>query len=169
MTQSQGGAPGPIDRLGPRLLMLWAGLAIGVAFLATPAKFLAPSLSLAAALDVGRHTFAVYNHAELGLLGVMAFLGAWSRTRPRWYGALAVPAAVVLAETFWLLPALDLRTTAVIAGRPSSPDSGLHLAYIAAEGLKAVWLLGFGLGDDLRWPSWCPALRLVRALRARAL
>ena len=36
---------------------LWLGLLLGVAFLATPAKFLAPGL-LPVALDVGR-TFAV--------------------------------------------------------------------------------------------------------------
>jgi hypothetical protein len=41
--------------------ILWLGLLLGVSFLATPAKFLAPSLALPVALDVGRHTFAVFN------------------------------------------------------------------------------------------------------------
>ena len=44
--------------------MFWLGLLIGVAFLATPAKFLAPSLSLPVALDVGRQTFYVFNKVE---------------------------------------------------------------------------------------------------------
>lgn len=35
------------------LAVLWAGLLLGVSFLATPVKFLAPSLSLPVALDVG--------------------------------------------------------------------------------------------------------------------
>ena len=39
------------------LAWLWAGLVLGVSFVATPVKFLAPSLSLADALAVGRVTF----------------------------------------------------------------------------------------------------------------
>ncbi len=50
--------------IGLTLTVLWIGLLIGASFLATPAKFLAPSLSRAAALDVGRHTFAIFNKVE---------------------------------------------------------------------------------------------------------
>ncbi len=46
------------------LALLWIGLLIGVSFLATPAKFLAASLTLPVALDVGRHTFAIFNRVE---------------------------------------------------------------------------------------------------------
>ena len=46
------------------IAMLWLGQLIGVAFLATPAKFLAPGLSLPVALDVGRQTFYVFNKVE---------------------------------------------------------------------------------------------------------
>ena len=59
---------GRLERLATEVYLLWAGLAIGVAFLATPAKFLALSLSLSVALDVGRHTFRVYNGVELALV-----------------------------------------------------------------------------------------------------
>jgi hypothetical protein len=38
-------------------MFLWAGMLLGVSFIATPAKFLAPSLPLAQALDVGRSSF----------------------------------------------------------------------------------------------------------------
>jgi hypothetical protein len=41
------------------LLFVWSGLLIGVSFVATPARFLAPSLQLPQALDVGRWTFHV--------------------------------------------------------------------------------------------------------------
>lgn len=37
-----------------RLFLLWAGAVIGVLFIATPVKFLAPDLQLTAALQVGR-------------------------------------------------------------------------------------------------------------------
>src|SRR5690606_30735313 len=49
------------------LAVLWTGLLLGVSFLATPVKFLAPSLSLPVALDVGRQTFMVFNWVEVAL------------------------------------------------------------------------------------------------------
>ena len=132
------------DRLQPRLLAMWAGLSIGVAFLATPVKFAAPSLSLPVALDVGRHTFRVYNEVELGLLVLLVVLGTWSRTRRSAYLALSVPAVIVAAQALWLIPSLDARVSTILAGgQPAS--SSLHVVYIGLEMLKVVWLLGFGL------------------------
>jgi len=132
------------EALAEKVYLLWAGLAIGVAFLATPAKFLAPSLSLSAALDVGRYTFRVYNGAELALIVCLLVLGAWAHRRRRWYLGLLGPAAIVIAQAAWLLPALDLRVSAIQAGR-APPPSSLHTVYIAAEGLKVLWLLAMGL------------------------
>ena len=54
--------------------MLWLGLQIGVAFLATPTKFLAPSLSLPVALDVGRQTFYVFNKVEWVMEAVLLLM-----------------------------------------------------------------------------------------------
>jgi hypothetical protein len=143
--------PGKLERLATKIYLLWAGLAIGVAFLATPTKFLAPSLSLTAALDVGRHTFKVYNAVELALVLVLLAMGAGARRRRRWYLGLLVPAFVVVAQALWLIPALDHRVSAILAGQPPAP-SGLHTVYIAAEGLKVLWLLTMGLGGSLSRP-----------------
>lgn len=139
---------GDVERLGTKLVLVWAGLSIGVAFLATPVKFLAPSLTLPVALDVGRHTFQVYNGTELVLLATMLILGAASSHRRRWYLALLGPAAAVLAQTLWLIPALDVRTTSILAGR-FAPPSTLHTTYIAVEGLKVLWLLAISFGELL--------------------
>ena len=46
------------------LALVWFGVLAGVSFLATPIKFMAPSLSLSVALDVGRQTFAALNPLE---------------------------------------------------------------------------------------------------------
>ena len=220
------------SRLGPGLILLWAGLTLGVAFLATPAKFLAPSLSLTVALDVGRQTFHLYNRVEIGLLlGLAGFGVIWTPTRclggsvqalgnalqhsghsvqdplavavvaqqieieparqqhffdqhvefanvaldlglvglgaistpPRgWRLALAVPAGVILTQSLWLLPRLDARVAAIIAGAVP-PPSPLHVIYIAAEGLKTLWLLAFGLGGlspQTEGASWLRAATL---------
>lgn len=131
-------------RLRQGLLVLWAGVAIGVAFLATPAKFLAPSLTLPVALDVGRQTFAIYNRAELALLALLVVIGLASRAPRRWYLALTVPGGIVILQAIWLIPLLDHRVAEILAGRVPPSNSNLHAAYIAAELVKIVILAGFG-------------------------
>lgn len=112
---------------------------LGVSFLATPVKFLAPSLSFAVALDVGRHTFAVFNKVEW-LLSVV-LMGAVLSGDRRWLSlsTTAVIIALVAAETFWLLPLFDHRVGMIIAGQQPLP-SNLHNLYIAFEVVKLLAL-----------------------------
>lgn len=122
------------------LASIWFGMLVGVSFLATPAKFLAPSLSLPVALDVGRQTFAVFNRVELLLAVVSAGLVlAGARHWPSLIG-IAVAAALVVAETVWLLPLLDSRVGMIIAGQQPAP-SRLHTLYIVFEAVKLLGLL----------------------------
>lgn len=118
---------------------LWTGLLLGVSFLATPVKFLAPSLSLAVALDVGRHTFAVFNKVEWLLAVATLFLLFGVRSR---FSALMiiVICGVVVAETFWLLPELDRRVGLIIAGQ-QPPASTRHSLYIVLEIVKLIALV----------------------------
>jgi hypothetical protein len=120
--------------------VLWLGLLLGVAFLATPVKFLAPSLTLPVALDVGRHTFAVFNKVEWALcvaLLLPVLFGA--RT---WLSICAAVAIVLLVavETVWLLPLLDQRVGLIIAGGQPAASSD-HNLYIALDGAKLVALI----------------------------
>ena len=130
--------------LSGSVALLWAGIVIGVSVLATPVKFAAPSLSLGVALEVGHVTFHLLNRVEWGLalLLVLAVLAA--RQRLLWLMAGAAVAVVAL-QTFWLLPVLDVRTAAVIAGEPV-PPSHYHLWYIAAEAAKIAALLAVAAG-----------------------
>lgn len=118
---------------------VWLGMLLGVSFLATPAKFLASSLSLPVALDVGRHTFAVFNKAEWLLLVIL--MGAVLIGDRSWLNVSPTVAiiALVAAETFWLLPLLDQRVGMIIAGQQPSP-SNLHNLYIAFEVAKLLTL-----------------------------
>lgn len=119
--------------------MLWIGLLLGVSFLATPAKFMAPSLPLAVALDVGRQTFGVFNKVEWVLaLMLLALVLAGRRT---WLPVFAAAATAVLVviETAWLLPVLDQRVGLIIAGQ-QPPESNLHILYIAAQVAKLAVL-----------------------------
>lgn len=138
----------PLETFGGKLALIWTGLSLGVAFLATPAKFLAPSLSLPAALDVGRHTFRVCNRVELALCVMLIVLAVWAARRDRWMLAFALPVALVLLQTAWLIPSLDARVGLVLQGQ-NPPPSSLHLVYVVIEACKTLWLASLGF---LGWP-----------------
>lgn len=131
----------------------WFALVIGVSFLATSAKFLAPSLTLPVALDVGRYTFSVLNKVEWVLaaaLLLVVFAGVRGKLA---LIAAIVAAACVVAETSWLLPILDQRTDIIIAGG-QPPKASYHLIFIYLQALKLAALLAV---------VFTAALRLVRA------
>ena len=122
------------------LTVLWGGILIGVSFVATPAKFLAPSLTLPVALDVGRHTFAVSNPIEWGAAGALFLSGLASRTSWQNWTAWLCAIGILGLETFWLLPILDARVSLIIAGEQPPPTSH-HAVYIACEVCKFLALL----------------------------
>jgi len=127
------------------LLFIWSGLLIGISFVATPAKFLAPSLQLAQALDVGRWTFHVLTLIEWGLVIVMGLLLLACRRRfaSSWgvvMLAVIAIAVVLAAETLLVRPILDARVLDIMAGR-SVPQSGMHKVYIGLEAMKLALIL----------------------------
>jgi hypothetical protein len=96
----------------------------GVPFVATPAKFLAPGLPMAQALDVGRWTFHVLARTEWSLAGRAAGCGmAVEHTAHRLDAWL--PAAIGImpaAQSFYLRPLLDARVLRIVAGEAVAPD-----------------------------------------------
>ena len=128
-------------RLVACLAALWAGYLLALSFVATPAKFLATSLTLPVALDIGRATFHVSAVPELLLSALLAvssscLLGVRAR-------GTAIALTVVLlfaAQHVALLPVLDARVTRVIAGERLAA-SWHHLGWIAADAVRVVLLL----------------------------
>ena len=148
-------------------LLLWGGVTIGVAFIATPAKFLATTLTWTQWLDVGRHTIAVYNRLELitaAVLVAIALLTAKRVILP----VLVLPSAIVLAETLWLIPALDRPVIAFISGARPLPSSPLHFVFICAELLKTASLIVGGRSllrcDSSQPPRRSGSIVLMRTL-----
>lgn len=126
--------------------VVWAGMIIGVSFIATPAKFLAPSLGMRTALDVGRSTFAVFNNIELFLvIGVVA-IALLRKSGLISNFVVLVLLALVALQQFALLPTLDARINSIIAGYGVAP-SKLHIVYVLTEVAKVFTLLVLGL----RW------------------
>lgn len=140
----------------PGIALFWAGTVIGVSFIATPAKFLAPTLPLEIALDVGRVTFHSFLWVEAGLCAalIISVLADGPRPLSRVAASLAA-GAIVAAEVFWLLPLLDVRVDRIMAG-DSLPPSSLHSLYVAAEVLK-LCLLSY-----LVWAGWTGQRREAR-------
>lgn len=136
--------------LGPpaltAFLLLWAGVVVGVSFLAAPAKFAAPSLSLPVAMDVGRQEFGTLNLVEAGLAMVTLALAVLVRPpRLLWLG-LGLAVAIVALQGLWLLPLLDARAELIIQNQ-TPPPAPWHGLYIALEITKlAALLLAGGAG-----------------------
>ena len=134
---------------------LWLGLLLGVSFLATPVKFAAPTLSLPVALDVGRVTFALLCKVEWAMALLTAGSVIAAGLRPVQVGLFALLAALLALQSFWLLPILDARIAAVIAGTPE-PSTHHHLTYVVIEVGKAILLLslaGLALRGLVRRPT----------------
>lgn len=131
--------------------LIYAGLVVGVTFIATPAKFLAPHLSIPVALEVGRHTFHVFNRIEWIILLCLLLCGLVRRPQGRWWFILGGASAVVAVQGAWLLPILDARVQLIIEGGSPAPSS-LHRVYVGLEALKVLTLL-----TSLKRPSGRPA------------
>ncbi len=125
-----------------RLAFIWAGLVLGVSFIATPAKFQAGSLSLATALEVGRATFRTMAVAEVGLIAIGIFLIIRSKN---WRTPFWIAPVVFAIEWGAIMPLLSARTDAVLAGQ-ERPGGQLHVVFIVLELVKIVALLWCGLG-----------------------
>lgn len=125
---------------------VWLGLVLGVSFVATPAKFRAQSLTLPVALDVGRATFHAFGIVEWVMAAVLAASAVWARTalRPTDWALMSLVAVIVLVQAVWLIPHLDIRVAAVIAGDPL-PRSHLHSLYVGVEVIKALALFAIGI------------------------
>lgn len=121
-------------------VLIWAGMVAGISFIEAPVKFTAPKVTLAIGLGIGRLVFGWLNKAEIILCATMLLAAVYSRPgRQIWTTALSLT-VILLIQTFWLLPALDVRALAIIAGE-NVPASNLHFVYVALEMSKLILLI----------------------------
>jgi len=123
---------------------IWFGMIAAISFMEAPLKFQAPGITLPLGLSVGRLIFFALNKIEI----VLAVIFILSLLRSRTLGRAAmvtfgVIAAILVTETVWLLPALDVRAEQVITGT-AEPFSNLHLFYIALDAIKLILLFVLG-------------------------
>jgi hypothetical protein len=115
-------------------------MVIGVAFVAVPAQFGAPSLAREVGVDVTRLVFERFAAIEIGLGLVALALAALGR--PPWLvwvllGAIGTSLAL---QSLWLLPVLADRVALLLQGE-ALPPGPWHRLYALLVGVKLAALL----------------------------
>lgn len=128
-----------------RLLLpaVWIGLIIGLSFMETPLKFLAPGITTPLGLGIGRLVFIALSVAGWIILLILTLMGQ-ARPRETRRGWLLIGAMwiVMIVESFVIRPALAARSDVIIAGGDPG-ESWLHYGYIAAELLLLAVLVWY--------------------------
>src|SRR5690606_12757652 len=130
------------------ICLLWAGMLLGISFLETPVKFLAPTITTAVALDVGRTVFRYFFMVQMGIMLLLAIIVFAARSPKVVWLLTAIVAASLLVQVLWLLPVLDARVSMVQSGIATAdlPKTSVHNLYAICEVLKLGGLLWLGIG-----------------------
>jgi hypothetical protein len=125
------------------ICFLWAGLTVGISFVAVPEIFTAPLVARPQALAAASVVFAALSRAELVALVMLLIIVRFSgRARSLWV-FVSLLALIVLAQSAWLLPELAARTQQIVAGIEPAPSSA-HAIYASLEIVKVLLLLVLG-------------------------
>lgn len=133
----------PLRRLWERLFvftLLWVGFILAISFLATPLKFLAPSLTLPVAMEIAYLVFHTFNGIEIALallILAITFLAGRSRKTRR---ITALIVSLLATQTALLYTVMDARTLAIIDGAEPTVRS-YHAIYVGLEVVKLAGLL----------------------------
>lgn len=124
---------------------LWIGFVCAISFLEAWLKFQAPGVTVPLGLGIGRLVFAALNKVEwvLAIIILISFFLTKSKLFKIKNLSFFIPVILLLLQTFWLLPALDVRAQLHIEGR-QVPESTLHIWFVAMEVVKTICLSIFG-------------------------
>mmetsp|Transcript_107094 Transcript_107094/g.333822 ORF Transcript_107094/g.333822 Transcript_107094/m.333822 type:complete len:140 (-) Transcript_107094:15-434(-) len=125
--------------------LMWAGSVVCIGVEAV-AKFKAPLLERKVAVDVGRTVFAAVEKLEwLFVAGTAAAVYANPSALPP-QGRLLLGAALAARtlQSLFVQPVLAERALAIAAGK-DVPPSKAHVFFVAADAVKIVSLVTFGV------------------------
>ncbi len=123
-------------------LILWIGFLLAISFMEAWLKFRAPGVTLAIGLGIGRIIFNTLNKIEWIFLCICGIITA---IEVAYIGNtilvfLACLSAILMLQTFWLLPKLDARAERHIQGMEVE-KSYLHICYFLGETFKLIILV----------------------------
>lgn len=125
---------------------LWIGFVCAISFMEAWLKFRAPGVTLPLGLGIGRMVFNALNKVEWVFLAtIIASIALSGKGWQTWDNLFVlIPAIILLAQSFYLLPELDLRAEMIINGL-KLPPSRLHVIYVGIEFIKILSLFLFGI------------------------
>ncbi len=122
------------------LLLLWAGMILGISGLEAWVKFKTPSLEKIVALDVGRTVFRAFHRVQWGLW-VSLLIIYYPIFYQLWWLALSL-GLILLLQTVYLMPRLHQRIESLM-NTPTLPrKAAAHHFYAIFEAIKLFLLLG---------------------------
>ena len=128
------------------VLFLWIGFVCAISFMEAWLKFQAPGVTLPIGLGIGRLVFGALNKVEwvfaLAILLTSFVKQRGSIKRQNLY--FLIPLHILILQSIWLLPALDVRAVQLIEGQVV-PPSNLHFYYVGCEVVKVIALVSIGI------------------------
>lgn len=127
-------------------VFMWIGFVGAISFMEAWLKFRAPGISLELGLRIGKLVFTALNIVEW-ILAIIILINL-VLLRDRLFSLknilFLVPLILLMIQTFWLLPALNVRADLQIEGRELAA-SNLHFYYVGMEIIKVACLFLFGI------------------------
>lgn len=126
-------------------IYLWIGFVCAISFMEAWLKFRAPGVNIDIGLSIGQLVFSALNRVEwtLAILLSTALLINFEQTPLLLWSFLFLPIALLMVQTFYLLPHLKLQAKDKIEGK-STQKSLIHIYYIIFELIKVVTLASIG-------------------------
>lgn len=124
---------------------IWIGFVLAISFMESWLKFKAPGVTIPIGLGIGRLVFQMLNKVEwiLLLMVLVNFLLTKEKLFKPKNIFYFIPVLLVALQSFWVLPALDVRAQMHIDGLVV-PPSNLHYGFVLMEIVKIVCLFLFG-------------------------
>lgn len=125
---------------------LWIGFVCAISFMEAWLKFRAPGITIPLGLGIGRIVFGVLNKIEwvFAIAIIVNVLFEKAQIGLPTIILLAIPILILIAQSFWMLPALDTRAGIYLSGE-TPPPSSLHIYFVLMELVKVASVLFFGL------------------------
>ena len=127
-------------------VFMWIGFVGAISFMEAWLKFQAPGIDVPLGLGIGKLVFRALTIMEwvFVLCIINEFLFKRSKFFSRNKLTFFVAVGIVLLQTVWLLPVLNIRAEMVIAGQ-NPGESILHFIYVGFEIIKLICLFLFGI------------------------
>lgn len=124
---------------------IWVGFIAAISFMEAWLKFRAPGVDLPTGLGIGKLVFSALNKVEIVLALIILLQLVLAKTSFLNMNNVfyLIPVLILLAQSVWLLPALDARADMHIQGI-EVPGSSLHIYYVVFEVIKVASLSIFG-------------------------